>query len=369
MDQQINPEKNVPQTSSSQPSESWTSEYYKAIKAGLARVWLNKYLWFWGIFIPGAGASFNFGSQGEMDEEELSGKAQEFFQEATGFLSEYIIWIALGVLVLLLMGILFWTLSAVARSGVIQALEALQNPKEGATYDFKGVWRAGKQRFLQIMLIDVVIGFSMLLIMIVLVSPIVLTFFQGKVFGGIMLALLAIVIYIPLVLLAVFLKQVGAIVTTLSKMDAVKSLEVSYFYVRGNIREVLKMLLSLVVLGVVQGIATFIVIFPFIVIVIGISLIFVGFSGGDIFSDPFGNPVLIIVVGFIALCLVVLLLVMKSIFTLWLQDLWIWWTKRVGSVFVKEADSQETVIEQSVKGEVLTGVKENRAEETIENSK
>jgi len=273
------------------------------------------------------------------------------------------------MLLLLLLGVLFWVLSAIARSGVIQALDALQNPKGGALYDFKGVWKAGKQRFVQIMLIDVVIGFSMLLIMIVLAAPIVLTFFQGKVFGGIMLALLAIVIYIPLVLLAAFLKQVGAIVTTLSKVDAVKSLEVSYFYVRGNLKEALKMLLSLVILGVVQGIATFIMVFPFVVIVVGISLFFVGFSGGDIFSNPFGNPTLIVVVGVIMLLLVVLLLVLKSIFTLWLQDLWLWWTKRVGSVSAKETASQETVVKEPVKGEALTGVKESRAEETIENTK
>lgn len=351
------------------PVESWTSEYYKAVRAGFMRVWLNKYLWFWGVFLPAAGAGINFGGQSDSENEEFEGNAQEFLGQASNFFFEHIWWFILGALVVLLIIIFFWILSAIARRGVISALDALQSPKGGAIYDFRAVWDAGKKNFFPIMLVDIVIGFSMLFILIVLSTPIVLTFFQGKILGGILLGLLALVIYIPLALLSGFLRQISVIVITLSKVETFKAIEAAYFYIRGNIRESLKLLLTLVLLGVVHGIAGFILVIPFVIVFIGIGLFFVGFSGGNVFSDPFGNPGLMVVAGVVMLFLLVLILLLKAFFALWLQDLWLWWTKKIASVSAQIETEVESLTKETVKKEALTGVNESRAEKTQERVK
>lgn len=344
-----------------QNDKSWVAEYYKAAKAGFMRVWLNRYLWFWGIFLPagiGVNANYNFNSQDFSRSENVDGYVRDFFANMRNFISEYAIWIIFGVLLFLVILVLFWILSAVARSGVVRVIDALQNPKEEISHTFKTVWQKGKQRFVSIMMIDVIIGFSMMLILIILATPIVLLVIQGRFGGAVLLGLLAFLIYIPLVLLSVFLRQVGVIVAVLSNTPAIKAIETAYAYVKGNIKETLKLLLTMVVLGIVQGITTFAAVFPVVVIVIGIALFFVGFSGGDDFTDPGNRIALIIVIALVVILILAIFLLIKSIFSLWVQDLWLWWTKKVGSVMSADENEDKIEAEETVKEKALTGVEE-----------
>lgn len=344
-----------------QNDKSWVAEYYEAAKAGFMRVWLNRYLWFWGIFLPvgfGVNANYNFNSRDFSSGENVDGYVQDFFVDIRNFISEYAIWIILGVLLFLMILVLFWILSAVARSGVIQVLAGLQNPKEGITYTFKTVWQKGKQRFVSIMMIDVIVGFSMMLILIILAAPIVFLVIQGRFGGAVLLGLLAFLLYIPLVLLSVFLRQVGVIVAVLSKTPAIRAIETAYIYVKGNIKEALKLLLTIIVLGIVQGIATFAAVLPVIVIAIGVALFFVGFSGGDDFTDSNNRIVLIIAIALVVILILAIFLLIKSIFSLWVQDLWLWWTKKVGSIVSVSKDEDEVEVEETVKEKALTGVKD-----------
>ncbi len=366
--QQLNSNQSIPTQNSSpevpsepQRNESWVTEYYEAVKAGFMRVWHNRHLWFWGIFLPaglGVNANYNFNSQDFFRGENVNGYARDFFMNVKNFVSEYLFWIILGVLLLLLIIILFWIVSAVARSGVIQALEALQNTKKGAIYTFKTIWQKGRQRFVSILMIDVIVGFSMMLIMIILAAPVVFLITQGRFGGAVLLGLLAFLIYIPLVLLTLFLKQIGVVVTVLSETTAIKAIETAYFYVRGNIKEALKLLLTMVVLGIVQGVTIFVAVFPVIVVVIGVALLFVGFSDGDDLASPEGRIIPIVIIVLVVLFALTIFLFIKSIFALWVQDLWLWWTKKVGSVMSVDESEKKVESEEAVKRKALTEAEE-----------
>ena len=105
------------------------SEYVDAAKAAFGRIWNNKWIWFWGIFLPmGAGFSgnFNLGNNDFGDNKEVDGYVGDAFEAIKGFLMENIGWIVMGVLLLIALNILIWIISAIARSGVIQAIHQLQ---------------------------------------------------------------------------------------------------------------------------------------------------------------------------------------------------------------------------------------------------
>ena len=88
------------------------SKYYEAAEAGFWRIWKNKTIWFWGLFIS-SGMFFNLGGS--------DSKEEETFNE--GIFSDFIIsnwqWLLILVLFLMIFCFLIWIISGIARVGVI----------------------------------------------------------------------------------------------------------------------------------------------------------------------------------------------------------------------------------------------------------
>lgn len=331
---------NTPNTQNNS-NKSWTTEYYEAIKAGFWRVWHNRYLWFWGLFLPaGAGMNnnFNFGA------EEESMDFEKYMGDVSNFLNDYLTWIVLGIAISLAIIIGLWVLSAIARVGVILALDELQDPTRPATFNFSKVWLEGKKKIVTILKIDITIGLAMLLILIILAAPVVALAFQQVLGGAILLGLLAIALFIPLVFLSSFMKKIAVVMCALSEVPALEAIEKSYRYVIKNFKEALKMLLSLIVLGLAQGLAAFIVLIPFMLIGIGLAF----FSGESIeqnFQDP---SVVVTAILFGAIVLAVSLL-LKAYFSVWIFDIWLWWTKKIGGAKINDNGEEKEYVEGTVR--------------------
>lgn len=353
-DQQVPPSQD--QGSFGQPKKSWTEEYYLAVKSGLQRIWLNRQLWFWGLFFPaGLGLNFNYGGFGDENSSEskdLEGALEQF----NSFVSEYMIWIVLGAVIFLVIVLLFWVVSGIARSGAIKAIDELQNPTKPVVFSFGDVWKKGKTNFGQILLVDFFVGVSLVLIMLILAMPVVFLVFQSQFAFAVGLAILALLIYIPLVFLGYFLKTVGVIFCALSKTTAFRAIELAYGYFKTDFGETLKIILAVFIVGFLQGIVMFLGIFLLGVVVLVLALFFslvLGF--GEIFGG--GNMAMVVfLVGLFAFLVIVWALFARALSSLWIEDVWIWWTKRVGGIYEEREKEKKFALESEMKREVFTGV-------------
>jgi hypothetical protein len=333
------------QNQPSEPQKSWTSEYYNAAKAGFSRIWANRFLWFWGFFLPvGMGASFNYNFSPE-ESKFSEGNGVDFasaMEKFGSFVHENLTWFVIGFALFVVVSVLFWILSAIARLGVTRAIEQMQDPTSPITYNFKEIWNQGKVGFGQILLLDFVIGLMMLLIGIVLSLPMFVMFLRQQFGYLIFLAILAALIYIPIAILGYFLKTSGVIVHVLSNVKIKRAIEIAYGYVSGNLKEVLKLVLTFFVLGLLHGVAVMAAIFS--VIIVGAVLTF--FFGVVIGFDAIAGSSLVgvaVIVGVLLLIIFISALVLiKAIFSVWTWDIWIWWTKKVGAIH-KEQEQEDAI--------------------------
>lgn len=320
-------------------------QYVDAAKAAFSRIWNNKWLWFWGIFLPmGAGVSgnFNFGNNDFGENEQVDGYVGDAFTTIKDFLFENLVWIVLGVLLLIALNIIIWIVSAIARSGVIQAIHQLQTPTEALTFGFKDIWHKGKKDALKIITIDVLIFVGILIIVLILATPIVVLGVSGNFVGAIMIGIMALILMIPIMILASYLKQTGVIIAVLSEEKARKSIEGGYSLVSKNIVEALKLLVVNFVLRFIQG---FVVVGAILVIAIFgvIAAVFFGLVIGgfeDVVTNLKNNVGVLVGIGIVVFILILIFilisLVIKAFFSLWQQDVWVWWVKRLGGVIERE---------------------------------
>lgn len=349
METNISGEKQNPQGNNLQDNKLLFQEFIDAAKAAFQRVWVNRYLWFWGIFLPtsaGMGLNYNFGDWNSGDEH-VDGYVEDGFSQVLDFLKEYIFWVALAVAIVIIIQVILWIISAIARSGVIQALNELQTPTKSLTFNFKEVWRAGKKHIVKLLLLDVAIVFAVSVVFLILASPVVLLVFNENVLGAIFVGLVALLIMLPISLLAGYIKQIGTIMIVLSGQKVIRAIEAGCSFVIKNLIPALKLLIVNIVLGIIQGFVSFGVFFVVGIIAVILAVLFGVSLGGyeEVFMNPGENIGKIVTLGSVAgvilLIIFALGLLVKSFFALWQQDIWIWWIKRLGGVEAENGSEAE----------------------------
>jgi len=341
------------------------SEYVDAVKAAFGRIWNNKWLWFWGIFLPmgaGLGGNMNFGNNQSGGNQQPNENAGELLSTLKNFVQDYFTWILLAAIMIVVLNVLLWLLSAIARSGVIQAIHQMQQPTKALTFGFKDIWHKGKKDMLKIIKIDIMIFLAIFLLVLIMLLPISGLVISKNYFGAVMIGLLAILVLIPASILAGYLKQTGAIIAVLSGEGAKRSIEKGYNFVSKNIIESLKLLLTNFVLGVIHS---FVIMGAIIVLaiagsIVGVFLIVVFGGFENIISNIRDNVTMMIVAGvFLAILVLIFIfevLVVKGFFSLWHQDVWVWWTKRLGGIVNMEDARPEKEKEKLLKRETAPGV-------------
>jgi hypothetical protein len=336
---------------------SWISVYYEAAKAGFYRIWNNRFLWFWGFFLPvGMGASFNYNFSPE--ENRMEGSENVDFanamQQFGNYVHENLAWFVIGFSIFILLSVVIWIISAIARRGVTQAVEQLQNPTASLTYNFKEVWNQGKTGFGRIMLFDLAIGAILMLIGLLLALPMITLLIRGQFGFLIFIGILAILIYIPIGILGYFLKTSGVIIHVLSGTGVKRSIEIAYEYVSKNIKEAIKLILTFLVMGLLHGIVVISVIISMMIIAAILGFFFFVVFGFQAIDES-GLILLAIISGVIALVVLMgALFVVKAFFSVWTWDIWVWWTKKVGAKYEKQLKDDLSEVERSAEQKVST---------------
>jgi len=256
--------------------------YLEIFKKAWNITWNNKYLWWFGFFITlGSGANvfnFNFPSDSKSQEAgELQKIVENFlsqnWQMRAARIAEIIpgnteYWIVGGIVFLLIVLFILVIVRVVSQAGLIT--EANNIEKEKGSF-WKGFGK-GKTYFWKIFLVDILLGFLMVGIILIMIIPILFLFYLGSILSGIISIILAIFIIIPLSVLVFFLKRYAHFYIILSQLKIFSSIESAYFLFKKNIWSSIIMSLLFIPIGFILALMLI-----FSALMIGLAFLIIGF--------------------------------------------------------------------------------------------
>ena len=183
------------------------------------------------------------------------------------FLTDNWIWIALAVLALLLVGLVFFVLSTIARGALISCVGKID---AGQPTDFKDGLRTGAKKFWSLLATTLAVGLVLLLAFVILGVPVGLLFYFEMTVRAILLLLFALAIYIPLTFILSLVVIWSWQYIVLQDKKVIESWKAGFALLKNNLGANLVMWLLLFLVSLVAGIAfmvaIIIVVIPFVVL-------------------------------------------------------------------------------------------------------
>lgn len=301
----------------SDPKNPTLDDYFTNIKASFRRIWKNRFLWFWGLFLPGSmGIGFNL-------DEQLSGLEERKVYDLQVFVVNNLEAVAFLSVIFLFFWLSIWYVSAISRSGVIQSLFCLQKPKNRKKLGCKEVWRMGKKDFKNILILDFFMGIIILVIFLALLVPVAVMFLTDNQAGAIFLFITLLVLFFVFAVFMNYLLQISTIYVVLANVEILQAIGASYRLITRNLVEVVKLFSIFFLIGILQGTAFLLIVtalMPFWGTAVDVWL--------ELYQNSFANWALFS--SAIMVLLTIIFLFAKTIFSLWIQDVWIWWVQRIG---------------------------------------
>jgi hypothetical protein len=303
-----------------------------------------------------SGFAYQFGG-GSSSEEEFASRDQFSQDQIVQFFSDNLAWIIIGFLICLMLFLVIWILSAIARGGLIKKLDKMQNIAEEKG-NFKEIWRTGKTFFVNVLKVDLwifVFNFLMALILLPLFYIMFSNLINNKVNAAFTLFVISIaLLFFLIIILLSIAKRLAVIFTVNTELKAFNSIKKAIITVLKNKKETLKLLLLLFLINIITGIVLAIASFAVLVAIsapVAIAFKLIGFS----------NEMVIMGAGIsFAVIFVVIILFIKAFTSLWKLDIWIWWSKKICSKRLKKSVKEEEKEEIS---ETLTAKKPGIAAE------
>jgi len=283
--------------------------YFEIIKQALKIAWKNKFLWVFGLLLSlgsGSGisnANWNM-SKVSSENKEQAGKAIIFIQNNP----EIVLGIAMAVFLLM---IFFFFLRIIGNAGLIKAASNIVVYGQST---IKGIFLETKKYFWPLVLVEIITFLAVLLIIFMMFMPVAYLFIlKAHVLGTISLVG-AILIIIPLAVLACFIRKYAFFYIVIGNMKIRMALEYAYGLFRKNIKESLLMGIITIAIGMV-------IIIPIFISIIIVTLLFVllGLLAYLIFAKI--GVIVILIIGIIFG--IAILLIFSSAYATFMQVAWV----------------------------------------------
>lgn len=289
--------------------------------------WKNKKLWWFGFFasLMSAGSSFNSSSGNGKDF--AGGKITE--EKIMSFMAGHAaLMIGAGIFLFILF-VLFLILGIIGRGALIRSIGKIIKKEE---IDFKSGMREGKKYFWKIFGISFLSAIFIFFAVIILVAPVVVLFLNKAYIFGVLLALLAIAILIPLIILSIYVRIYGSIYAVLGELKIWASIENAYALLRKNLGVSIIMGLIFFLLGIILGLSLLMVILPIVAALFALgSLLYLALKGIG----------LAIAIGLGAIIVLAIILFIRSIYETFAQTVWILFFQEIAKPKVEEIVTEE----------------------------
>lgn len=241
-------------------------DYFGILKRAAQITWKYKFLWVLGFLVALAsgGNSYNSWTNYSTGSGDLSGASN-----AGHWLSAYLVIIFLIVMVLLLIGIVFWILSRIAIGGLVGAVDGIEKNEE---MSLGKAFSIGARYFFRVVGVSILIGLIMFALVMVFVIPLVGAIIVMAVQGGAVseVIVLALFCIVPAIIIVIFLLAIVGIFMGVLTVYAIRyqviydakvieSIRLGWRLIKGNKAQTLVMFLLLLLTSTV---ATIVVIIP-----------------------------------------------------------------------------------------------------------
>jgi hypothetical protein len=307
--------------------------YMDILKKSWNITWNHKYLWWFGLFLALGG-----GNLGRMNYAADENNNKEYGQQTMQFMSAHLGLVITFGIILAVIFLVFVILGIIARGGIIKSLDHI-NKNQGA--GFRSGMKEGEKYFWKLFVLSIILVAIILVSLIVLATPTIFLFVIGAWPLGIVLAFFAVVIMIPLIILATFLGTFGQFYIVLGELSPWPSIENSYELFKKNIAPSIIMGLLLAAAGLVAGMGILAVLFFFLVIFAGL---------GFIAYYIVGKIATIIIVAIGVLIFIAAALIIQSALQVFNQSAWLLFFREIAAP--AEEEKAEEVIEEIEKEEL-----------------
>jgi len=224
-------------------------DYLKIFRDAWKITWTNRFLWWFGLFIlASGGANFNYFSSGN----EKSNQDWQAFTEKIHlqeFLAKHFTLIVIGLIALALLCLIFLILNFIGRGALIKSIQKILK-KEPA--DFKSGFQEGKKYFGKIFSIFFFSGLAVAVCIVMLAIPITILFVAKSYIIAIILAIFALIILIPLLILAKYIQTYASFYVVLADLKPWLAVENAYALFKKNILASIIMSLLFIPLGILS---------------------------------------------------------------------------------------------------------------------
>lgn len=285
--------------------------------------WKNRYLWWFGFFLTLAnigGFNYFYGDAGKNPTSPVMEN-----------LSRYSQWIFIGILFALVIIIALAILGLLSRGALISSVEKINRNQPT---DFKASFKEGKKYFWKIFSISIFSGLFIFAALLILAPPVAFLFLNHNYFLGGVMATLAVIIFIPLLILVFYLKIFGNLYAVLGGLKPWAAIESAYNLFRKNIRPSILVAVFFIPIGLLFFLLVIFTLIPIAFVVLPLALLFFLLVG------PFGAAVAGII-GLILLAICIFFL--RAVLEVFFQTVWILFFHEIAAPKEKEIATESVV--------------------------
>jgi hypothetical protein len=292
-------------------------------------IWKYKILWVFGILASlgqgggggGGGSGSNFSSSGNGTNfnydwnnlpNNLSPNTQQLLDKVSGAEVGIIVLIVLG---LLLLGLIFWALSVVGKTGLVIGTQKADNGIDSLS--FGEIWSGSMRYFWRVLLFGLVTGLAIFIIMLIMMLPMILAI-VGTMGIGLICVLPFLCLLIPAMLLLNIILEQGTIAIVVEDLGIIDAFKRGWQVFRQNIWN---LILMAIILGVMSGVINFVISLPLILAILpGLIGVFASASSGSFDTSAMATGGLIS----LGLCCLIfpIYLVLNGVLTAYVQSAW-----------------------------------------------
>ncbi|MFA5961444.1 MAG: hypothetical protein WC848_02045 [Parcubacteria group bacterium] len=325
-------------------------DYLKIFRDAWKITWNNRFLWWFGLFmLASGGVNFNYFSSGD----EKSSQDWQTFTEKfhlQEFIAKHSALLAIGLMILILLCLIFLVLNFIGRGALVKSTQKILKNEPNS---FKIGFRDGKKYFWPIFSIFFFSGLVVAVCFIILFVPIAILFVAKSYIIATILAILAVAILIPLLILAKYIQTYACFYVVLADLKPWLAVENAYALFKKNILASIIMSLLFIPLGILSFFVLIAIALIVLIIfgLIGLALFFAFKNTGAIIALALGLAVFIPSA-----------ILFYSIFSAFSEVAWVLFFYVIATPKVKEV-VEEKVEEIGAEATALTG---GEAMKTIE---
>lgn len=237
--------------------------YFKIIKEAFALTWKNRYLWWFGFFaILSNAASFNYSN---------SNPEEKHLVQNLVSAPQYTQWLMVAAVVGVALVIIIVVMHIISRGALISSIEKI---KKNQPVTFKSGFRDGKKYFGKIFIVAFLSTILVLGAFLILAPPVVFLFLNRNYLIGVLMAIVALTIFIPLIVLVAYLRIFGYLYAVLGGLKPWVAIEMAYDLFRKNVTASLIMALLFIPINIILFLTVIFAIIPIALVILPLGILF-----------------------------------------------------------------------------------------------